>query len=79
MMTTNATLSAKLREYNEYIKPIILTNSKRQTTRQRTRVKVTVCLYFNPSNSARSLSTQMTVAIVRVNPPKVKFRVLIVI
>ena len=52
---------AKSREAKEYIKPVTIVASKKQTTKQRTRLKVTVCLYFNPSNSASNLSTLIAV------------------
>ena len=76
MRTTNPALLAKSREDTEYIKPVTIEASKKQTTRQRTRLKVTVCLYLNPKNSARSLSTLMAVAVARENPQKVKLKVL---
>ena len=76
MITTNPTLMAKTRENKAYIKAFMVETSKKQTTRQRTRLKVTVCLYLNPSNSARSLSTLIAVAVMRENPHKVKLKVL---
>ena len=75
IITTNPALLAKSWEHKEYVKPVAILASRKQTTRQRTRLKVTVCLYLNPSNSARSLSTLITVAVARENPQKVKFRV----
>ena len=74
MTTTNPALLAIPREAKEYTKLIAITTNKRQTTRQRTLIKVTMCLYLNPSNSARSLSTLMAVAVVRENPQKKKLR-----
>ena len=62
MITTIPALLAEFREY-KYIKKQTIPVSKKQTTRQRTRLKVTMCLYLNPSNSARSLSTLMAVAV----------------
>ena len=70
IITTNAALLAKSRETSEYKKPFTNKARNKQTTRQRTRLKVTVCLYLNPNNSARSLSTLMAVAVVRENPQK---------
>ena len=75
MITTNPTLLAKSRENKAYIKAFTVESSKKQTTRQRTRLKVTVCLYLNPSNSARSLSTLIAVAVMREDPHKVKLKV----
>ena len=76
IITTNPALLAKSWEHKEYVKPVAILASRKQTTRKRTRLKVTVCLYLNPSNSARSLScTLMAVAVARENPQKVKFRV----
>ena len=76
MTKTNPALLAMPQEDKEYIKLIAIITNKRQTTRQRTRLKVTVCLYLNPSNSARSLSTLMAVAVAKENPQKVKLKVL---
>ena len=73
-----AVLLAKSWEHKEYIKPVTILANRKQKTRQRTRLKVTVCLYLNPSNSARSLSTLMAVAVARENPQKMKFKVLTV-
>jgi len=64
------------REDKEYIKLITITTSKKQTARQRTRLKVTVCLYLNPRDSARSLSTLMAVAVKKESPHKVKLKVM---
>ena len=74
IITTNAALLAKSRENSEYMKPFTIKPRNKQTTRQRTRLKVTVCLYLNPNNSARSLSTLMAVAVVRENPQKKKLK-----
>ena len=76
MITTNPALLAKSREDKEYINPITIEASKKQTIRQRTRFKVTVCLYLNPNNSARSLSTLIAVAVAKESPQKVKLKVL---
>ena len=76
MTRTNPALLLESREDKEHIKPITITVRKRQRQREGTRLKVTVCLYLNPSNSASSLSTLMKVAVVRENPQKVKFKVL---
>ena len=76
IITTNPTLLAKSWGNSQCIKPFPLETSKKQTTRQRTRLKVTVCLYLNPSNSARSLSTLMAEAVVRESPQKVKSKIL---
>ena len=76
MITANPTLLAKSREDKEYIEPFRIEARKKKTTRQRTRLKVTVCLYLNPKNSARSLSTLMEVAVTKENPQKVKLKVL---
>ena len=76
MIRTNPALLEKCRENKEYINPFTIVASKKQTTKQRTRFKVTVCLYLNPNNRARSLSTQMAVAVVKESPQKVKFKVL---
>ena len=78
VITTNATLLAKSRENKAYIKTFTVETTKKQTTRQRTNLKVTMCLYLNPSNSARSLSTLMVVAVPGENSQKLKFRVLTV-
>ena len=64
----------KSRENSECMKPFTIKDSKKQTTRQWTRLKVTVCLYLNPSNSARSLSTLIAVAVVRENAQKNKVK-----
>ena len=74
IIPTKATLLAKSRETSEYKKPFTIKARNKQTTKQRTRLKVTVCLYLNPNNSARSLSTLMAVAVVRENPQKKKLR-----
>ena len=71
MITKNPAMLAKSREAKEYIKPVTIVASKKQTTKQRTRLKVTVCLYFNPSNSASNLSTLIAVAVANENPQKV--------
>ena len=73
---TNTELLAKLREKEEYVKPFTIPVSMKQTTRQRTRLKVTVCLYLNPSTSTRNLSTLMAVAVKRENPQKVELKML---
>ena len=70
--TTNPALLANSGEDKEYAKPVAVLANRKQKTRQRTLLKVTVCLYLNPSNSARSLSTLMAAAVVRENPEKVK-------
>ena len=75
IITTNPALLAKSWEHKEYVKPVTILANRKQTTRQRTRLKVTVCLYLNPSNNARSLSTLMAVAVARENPQKMKFKV----
>ena len=72
IITANAALLAKSRENSEYMKQFTIKARNKQTTRQRTRLKVTVCLYLNPNNSARNLSTVMAVAVVRENPQKKK-------
>ena len=72
IIPTNPTLLAKSRENNEYMKQFTIKARNKQTTRQRTRLKVTVCLYLNPSKSAKSLSTLIAVAVVRENPQKNK-------
>ena len=72
MITTNLALLATPPEDKENIKLVIITTSKRQKTRQRTRLNVTVCLYLNPINSARSLSMLMAEVVVRENPQKKK-------
>ena len=74
IITINPALLEITREDKEYIRVITITTNKRQTTRQRTRLKVTVCLYLNPSNSARSLSKLMTAAVARDNPQKKKLK-----
>ena len=74
MTKTNPALLAMPQEDKEYIKLIAITTKKRQTTRQQTRLKVTVCLYLNPINSARSLSTLMAAAVARENPQKKKLK-----
>ena len=74
MITTNTALLAMPPEDKESIKLVTITTSKRQTTGQRTRLSVTVCLYLNPMNSARSLSMLMAEANVRENPQKKKLK-----
>ena len=75
MTKTNPALPLAMpREEKEYTKLIAITTNKRQTTRQRTRLKVTVCLYLNPSKSARSLSTLMAADVARENPQKKKLK-----
>ena len=74
IIPTNPTLLAKTRENNEYMKQFTIKARNKETTRQRVRLKVTVCLYLNPSNSARSLSTLIAVAVVRENPQKNKVK-----
>ena len=78
MIPTNPAQLATSWEDKEYVKPNAILANRKQTTRQRTRLKVTVCLYLNPSNSARILSMLMAVAVARENPQKMKFKVLTV-
>ena len=50
-----------MRVLQKYTKPAQIPANQNQIVGARTRFKVTTCLYLNPNNNARSLSTLMAV------------------
>ena len=70
MITTNPALLTMPPEDKENIKLVTITTSKRQTTRQRTRLNVTVCLF----DKTKFLSMLMAEAVMRENPQKKKLK-----
>ena len=73
------TTNPDLRSWQSLEKTMSISNHLRSklagSRHQGNQLKVTVCLYLNPSNSARSLSTLIAVAVVRKNPQKVKLKI----